>query len=52
MMRVLATILRSNFASQMESQQSDLAYWVDEILTGVWQYQVRGECSPLCRRFG
>ena len=51
MMRVLATILRSNFASQMESQQSDLAQWVDEILTGVWQYQVRGECSPFCRGF-
>lgn len=38
-MRVLATIVRSNFASQMQSQQNDLAQWVDEILTGVWQYQ-------------
>jgi len=38
-MRVLATIVRSNFASQMQSQQSDLAHWVDEILTGVWRYQ-------------
>lgn len=46
-MRVLATIARSNFASQMQSQQSDLAQWVDEILTGVWQYQVRSRCSPL-----
>jgi hypothetical protein len=46
-MRVLATIVRSNFASQMQSQQNDLAQWVDEILTGVWQYQVRSQCSPL-----
>ena len=46
-MRVLATIARSNLASQMQSQQSDLAQWVDEILTGVWQYQVRLLCSPL-----
>jgi len=46
-MRVLATIARSNFASQMQSQQSDLAHWVDEILTGVWRYQVRRGVCPL-----
>lgn len=51
-MRVLVTILRSNFASQMESQQSDLTNWVDEILTGVWKYQVRGERSPFVGGFG
>jgi hypothetical protein len=40
-MRVLATIKFSNFSSVMQSQQDDLAQWVDEILTGVWYYQVR-----------
>jgi hypothetical protein len=50
-MRVLATIMRSNFASQMQTQQNDLTQWVDEILTGVWQYQVCCDV-PLCRRFG
>lgn len=50
MMRVLATIMRSNFSSQMQSQKNDLVQWVDEILTGVWRYQVR--CSvPRRRRF-
>ncbi|KAH9991633.1 glycosyl hydrolase family 88-domain-containing protein [Russula compacta] len=39
MMRVLATIMRSSFSSQMQSQQTDLVKWVDEILTGVWRYQ-------------
>jgi len=39
MMRVLAIIRRSNFSQQMESQQHDLIQWIDEILTGVWQYQ-------------
>ncbi|KAN0140218.1 Six-hairpin glycosidase-like protein [Lactarius tabidus] len=38
-MRVLATIKFSNFSSVMQSQQDDLAQWVDEILTGVWYYQ-------------
>lgn len=38
-MRVLATIKRSRFEPAMRSQQDDLAQWVDEILTGVWQYQ-------------
>jgi len=38
-MRVLATIRRSNFEPVMQSQQDDLAQWVDEILTGVWYYQ-------------
>ncbi|KAI9449496.1 Six-hairpin glycosidase [Lactarius psammicola] len=38
-MRVLATIKRSRFAPDMQSQQDDLAQWVDEILTGVWHYQ-------------
>ncbi|KAI0253048.1 glycosyl hydrolase family 88-domain-containing protein [Lactifluus subvellereus] len=38
-MRVLATIKQSSFSSQMQSQQNDLARWVDEILTGVWQHQ-------------
>ncbi|KAI9511275.1 Six-hairpin glycosidase [Russula earlei] len=39
MMRVLTIIRRSNFASQMESQQDNLAQWVNEILTGMWRYQ-------------
>ncbi|KAH9059347.1 Six-hairpin glycosidase, partial [Lactarius vividus] len=34
-----ATIKRSRFASEMQSQQDDLAQWIDEILTGVWYYQ-------------
>jgi rhamnogalacturonyl hydrolase YesR len=51
MMRVLATIMRSDFASQMESQQNNLAQWVDEILTGVWNYQVTLR-RPTLRRFG
>jgi len=38
-MRVLATIKGSSFSSQMQSQQNNLTQWVDEILTGVWQYQ-------------
>ncbi|KAH9027246.1 Six-hairpin glycosidase [Lactarius pseudohatsudake] len=38
-MRVLATIKRSRFASEMQSQQNDLVQWIDEILTGVWYYQ-------------
>ncbi len=50
-MRVLATIMRSNLASQMQTQQNDLTQWVDEILTGVWQHQVCCDV-PLCRRFG
>lgn len=45
-MRVLATIKYSSFGSVMQSQQDDLAQWVDEILTGVWYYQVR------CRNSG
>lgn len=40
-MRVLATIKYSSFGSVMQSQQDDLAQWVDEILTGVWYYQQR-----------
>jgi len=40
-MRVLATINNSRYATIMQSQQNDLAQWVNEILTGVWQYQVR-----------
>lgn len=45
-MRVLATIKRSRYGPAMQSQQDDLAKWVDEILTGVWSYQVR------CRNSG
>ncbi|KAI0299747.1 hypothetical protein B0F90DRAFT_1726970 [Multifurca ochricompacta] len=37
-MCVLFTIKQSSFLSKMESQHDDLAQWVDEILTGVWQY--------------
>jgi hypothetical protein len=40
-MRVLATMNRSSLSSQMQSQQDNLTQWVDEILTGVWGYQVR-----------
>ena len=40
-MRVLGTIMQSSFSSHMQSQQADLVRWVDEILTGVCQYQVR-----------
>jgi hypothetical protein len=40
-MRVLATIKYSSFTSVMQSQQGNLTQWVDEILTGVWYYQVR-----------
>jgi len=39
MMRVLATIHRSSFSSQMQSQKNNLTQWIDEILTGVWRYQ-------------
>jgi hypothetical protein len=49
-MRVLATIRRSSFAPVMQSQQDDLAQWVDEILTGVWYYQVRAETAALGNR--
>jgi rhamnogalacturonyl hydrolase YesR len=41
MMRVWAIINRSSFSSQMQSQKGNLTQWVDEILTGVWRYQVR-----------
>jgi hypothetical protein len=41
MMRVWAIINRSSFSSQMQSQKSNLTQWIDEILTGVWRYQVR-----------
>jgi hypothetical protein len=40
-MRVLTTINHSSFSSQLGSQQNDLVHWVDEILTGVWQHQVK-----------
>lgn len=50
-MRVLATIKRSSFASAMQSQQDDLAQWVDEILTGVWYYQVRAELAALATAY-
>jgi len=49
MMRVLAIIRRSNFSQQMRSQQYDLIQWIDEILTGVWQYQVRCTIAWLWR---
>lgn len=41
MMRVWAIINRSSFSSQMQSQKGNLTQWIDEILTGVWRYQVR-----------
>ena len=41
MMRVWSIINRSSFSSQMQSQKNNLTQWVDEILTGVWRYQVR-----------
>jgi len=41
MMRVWAIINRSSFSSQMQSQKNNLTQWIDEILTGVWKYQVR-----------
>lgn len=41
MMRVWAIINRSSFSSQMQAQKDNLTQWVDEILTGVWSYQVR-----------
>jgi hypothetical protein len=39
-MRVLGIIVQSSFASQMQSQRADLVWWINEILTGVWQHQV------------
>ena len=41
MMRVWAIIHHSRFSTQMEGQKHNLTQWVDEILTGVWSYQVR-----------
>ena len=41
MMRVWSIINRSSFSSQMQSQKGNLTQWIDEILTGVWRYQVR-----------
>jgi len=38
-LRVLATIKHSPEAGSMQSQQSDLAQWAGETLTGVWKYQ-------------
>ena len=45
MMRVWAIINRSSFSTQMQGQKNNLTQWIDEILTGVWRYQVR--CSFL-----
>ena len=40
MLRVLATIKNSQYASLMESQQSDLANWVIEIQNAMYSYLV------------
>ncbi|KAA1465990.1 Six-hairpin glycosidase [Dentipellis sp. KUC8613] len=39
MLRVLETIRGSASAKVMKEQQKNLTSWVDEILTGAWQYQ-------------
>lgn len=44
MIRVLATIRGSHAAYQLQSEQQDLIDWVNEILKGSYQYQVR--CHP------
>jgi rhamnogalacturonyl hydrolase YesR len=40
MMRVLATLNASTFASELQAEQANLTSWVGEVLTGVWAHQV------------
>ena len=39
MVRTLATIQASEHAGELQSEQTDLINWVDEILTGSWAWQ-------------
>ena len=41
MLRVLATIKNSNYASQFQSEQSDLKNWVMEIIDGMYKQNVK-----------
>ena len=39
MVRTLATIQASEHADELQSEQTDLINWVDEILNGSWAWQ-------------
>ena len=52
MLRVLATIKRSSFASDMGSQMGDLQSWTGEILTASQGYIVSPELSNSTRSDG
>lgn len=46
MLRVLATIKRSNFAGDFQSEQLDLKNWIVEILDGMYRHRVRAHHPP------
>lgn len=41
MLRVMETMNNSAYADQLVAQMSNMTSWINEIMTGVWAYQVR-----------
>jgi hypothetical protein len=41
MLRVMETMKHSAYADELVAQTSNMTSWINEIMTGVWTYQVR-----------